>query len=62
MASQNAVLIKTDAWWAVKMEESETCLFFRDKAKAIKMGLALARKWGGRLIIPNEETLRPSLA
>jgi Uncharacterized protein conserved in bacteria (DUF2188) len=61
MESRNAMLIKTEAWWAVKMEQSETCMFFRDKAKAIKAGLALAAEWGGRLIVQGDDSLRLKL-
>ena len=61
MATQDALLIRTEAWWAVKKVQSETCVFFRDRAKAIKFGLALAAQWGGRLIIQNDDKLVPAI-
>ena len=61
METRDAVLIKTDAWWAVKKMHSETCVFFRDRAKAIKFGLALAAQWGGKLIIQADDAPAPAL-
>ncbi|MEO5763635.1 MAG: hypothetical protein ABIR28_15135 [Vicinamibacteria bacterium] len=62
MNSRNALLIKTEAWWAIKMEQSETCIFFRDRGKAIKVGLAMARQWGGKLIVQGENAVVPTFA
>jgi hypothetical protein len=50
----NVILVRREAWFAIRRVKGETCVFFRDREKALKFGLALAAKNGVKLLVEDK--------